>query len=211
MTGYRELVLMKWVRCQVTDPEGFSRGQRDWARLGRVPGFLGQGGGWSRRTPGVAHVFGRWADRSSYDAFMAGTHDHLASAQLGTYDAIAVSLVERRLEIGAGFSAGFATSSLVRFERCQVPVSRQPRFLRAPGAAGDAPEPGVDRAYLGVFAQPGETDLLIVSLWRTAAGPTRTLGERFSCQRPGSGSQDDAEGVTSDLIDLEPDWTVSAH
>ncbi|MGO9219931.1 MAG: DUF4937 domain-containing protein [Streptosporangiaceae bacterium] len=50
-------MLIKWVRCGVTDRGALGAGQQTWAGVRGRPGFPGQGGGWSRRDPGVAHVF----------------------------------------------------------------------------------------------------------------------------------------------------------
>ena len=59
-------MLVKWIRCTVTDRRGFERGQRKWAGLPGEPGFRGQGGGWSRGRQGVAHVFAFWENRVFY-------------------------------------------------------------------------------------------------------------------------------------------------
>ncbi|MBK3563504.1 DUF4937 domain-containing protein, partial [Streptomyces sp. MBT62] len=59
-------MLVKWIRCTVMDRRGFERGQRKWAGLLGEPGFRGQGGGWSRARPGVAHIFAFWESRAFY-------------------------------------------------------------------------------------------------------------------------------------------------
>jgi hypothetical protein len=41
-SGYRDLVLIKWIRCGVTDRGAFGSGQQTWAGLRGQPGFLGQ-------------------------------------------------------------------------------------------------------------------------------------------------------------------------
>ena len=77
-------MLVKWIRCTVVDRPGFERGQRKWAGMPGEPGFRGQGGGWSRGRPNVAHIFAFWESRAFYDSFMARSHNRLAAAQLYT-------------------------------------------------------------------------------------------------------------------------------
>lgn len=36
------LVLIKWIKCGVTDREAFGAAQQNWARVGNQPGFLGR-------------------------------------------------------------------------------------------------------------------------------------------------------------------------
>lgn len=207
---YRDLVLIKWIRCRVADSGAFSQAQLTWAGLRGLPGFLGQAGGWSRHEPGLAHVFGCWAGRPSYEAFMTETHDRIAPVQMDTYDEIVVRLFERRLDIGGRFPADFADSSLVRLAHCHVPATRQAHFIRAqaevwnPGMAGAA---GMRR---GVFARRGESEFLVLSLWRSAMDHERYLRERFPRLRQRSGAADDLDSVAGDLVDLEPAWTVPA-
>lgn len=203
-------MLIKWITCRVTDPEGYSRGQQTWAELRDLPGFRGQGGGWSRRDPDVAHIFGCWSDRPSYEAFMAEMHDRIAPAQLGTYRDVLVSLFEHHLDIGERFPADFADASLIRIAHCHVPPSRQTHFIRAQAEIWN---PGMARAVgmrRGVFARRGESEFLVLSLWRSAADHERYLNDHFPVLRRWSGAADDLDSITGDLVELEPTWTVPA-
>lgn len=203
-------MLIKWVRCGVADPDAFESGQRNWARLRGLPGFLGQGGGWSRREPGVAHVFGCWADRSSYERFMAGEHDGIASAQAGTYQMIEIRLFERLMDIGARFPADFADAALLRLAYCHVKAIRQAHFVEAQAEVwnpGMARAPGMRR---GAFGQRGESEFLVLSLWASVSDHERYVDEHFPALRERSGAVDDLDRITGDLVDLEPRWTVPA-
>src|SRR5919197_5197532 len=99
-------MLVKWITSAVVDRPGFDRGQRRWQALRTVPGFVGQLGGWSVQDPAAAHVFSFWASRTDHERFLAGPHDGLAAAQVGTYDRIRVRLFDQRLAIGAPFRRG---------------------------------------------------------------------------------------------------------
>jgi len=186
----------------------FEHGQRAWAALRGVPGFLGQGGGWSRRDPGVAHVFGCWADQSSYESFMAETHDGIADAQAGTYHSIEVRLFQHLMDIGERFSADFADASLVRLAHCHVKADRQAHFI---GAQAEIWNPGVTRApgmRRGMFGKRGEAEFLVLSLWESMTDHEHYLNEHFPKLRERSGAADDLDSVTGDLVYLESAWTV---
>jgi hypothetical protein len=202
--------LIKWIRCGVADAEAFDSGQRNWARLRGLPGFVGQGGGWSRREPGVAHVFGCWADRSSYERFMASEHDGIAVAQAGMYEIIETRLFDRLLDIGERFPADFADAALLRLAYCQVKKTRRAHFIEAQVEVwnpGMVLAPGMRR---GVFGQRGEAEFLVLSLWASVSDHERYVKERFSGLRERSGAVDDLDRITGDLVDLEPGWTVAA-
>jgi heme-degrading monooxygenase HmoA len=203
-------MLIKWITCGVTDRKAFDRGQRTWTALRDVPGFLGQGGGWSRRRPNLAHVFGCWDDRASYQAFMTRTHDQVAAAQTGTYDGIGTRVFERLLDIGEPFRADFTDATLLRLAHCQVKPGRPEHFIMAqakvwnPGMASAA---GMRR---GVFARDGESDFLVLSMWRSSTDHERYLNERFASLRRRAAAADDLDGITGDQIDVEQMWSVPA-
>jgi hypothetical protein len=203
-------MLIKWITCLTADRAAFDIGQRTWAALHRQPGFLGQGGGWSRREPGLAHIFGCWADRPSHQAFMARTHDHLATAQAGTYHSIEVRLFERCLDIGEGFRGDFTFASLARLAYCHVPAERQDHFI---AVQAEVWNPGMTSApgmRGGMFARRGQTEFLVLSLWLSVMDHDRYLTERFPSLRAQSRAADDLDSITGDLVELEPHWTVCA-
>lgn len=204
-------MMIKWVRCRAIDVGSFDRGQRAWSGLSGLPGFLGQCGGWSRREPGVAHVFAWWRSRRRHQEFMAGAHDALAAGQAGTYDSIEVRRWDHRLDVGAGLPVGFPAGSVVRLAHCQVKPGRQDHFVRA---QADVWNPGMRAApgmRGGAFARRGETEFLVLSLWTSAADHERYRVERFPELRDRSRLSGDLDAITGDLIDLEPGWTVAAR
>lgn len=203
-------MMIKWVRCHAVDVDAFDRGQRAWSGLSGLPGFLGQCGGWSRREPGVAHVFAWWRSPRHHQEFMAGAHDDLAAGQAGTYDTIEVRRWQRHLDIGAGWPAGFPAGSVARLAHCRVRAGRQDHFVRA---QADVWNPGMLAApgmRGGVFARRGRTEFLVLSLWTSAADHDRYRADRFRELSTGSRVADDLAGITGDLVDLVPGWTVAA-
>src|SRR6201996_2339765 len=202
------LVLIKWIKCGVTDREAFGAAQQNWARVGNQPGFLGQGGGWSRRDPEVAHVFACWADQASHDRFMTESHDTIAGDQTGTYGRIEVRLFRRLMDIGECSETGSAGASLMRLAYCRVQADRQEHFV---AAQAEVWNPGMTHApgmCGGVFGQSGEADFLVLSLWRSATDHQRYLSSDFPDLRRRSGAADDLDATFGDLVALEPSWAV---
>jgi hypothetical protein len=71
-----------------------------------------------------------------------------------------------------------------------------PGMVQAPGMRG------------GVFAQCVGGEFLVLSMWASLTDHERYLSERFPSLRHLSGAEDDLDGITGDLIELEPAWTV---
>jgi quinol monooxygenase YgiN len=203
-------MLIKWITCHVTDRDDFDRGQRRWEELSQLAGFVGQGGGWSRSTPENAHIFGCWEDRSSYDRFMAESHDRVAVTQLAAYDAIEVRFFESLLTIGEGFSADLAGTQVVRLAHCRVRSDRREHFV---AAQADVWNPGIAAApgmLGGVFGTSGETEFLVLTEWDSGEDHQRHVTDRFPRLRERSGAAEDLEQIAGDLIVIEPAWTVAS-
>lgn len=199
---------MKWIRCGVVDRPGFDRGQRRWAALREQPGFLGQGGGWSRSQPGVAHLFAFWESRRSYDAFMAGPHDGIAAGQQGTFEMLAVRLFEQRLEVKVGFEPRFADADLLRVALCKVHPERVEHFTLMQERVWNPAMAGSPGMLRGVFAQGSGDDFVVLSMWDTATehgkyreGSVSRLSERADLDT-------DVLSVAGDVVDVVQAWTV---
>ncbi|EST38488.1 antibiotic biosynthesis monooxygenase [Streptomycetaceae bacterium MP113-05] len=202
-------MLVKWMCCTVVDRRGFERGQRKWAGLLGEPGFRGQGGGWSRARPGVAHLIGFWESRAFYDSFMARSHDRLHASQVGTYKDMRVRLFEYRFDVKTGFSPVFTDADLLRVAHSRVREDRVEHFTLMqekvwnPAMAGS---PGMVR---GLFAQADPpNEFLVLSMWNSAAehGKYRTERVERLALRAQLGA--DVTALAGDVIDLEPSWTV---
>ncbi|MFF7403909.1 YdbC family protein [Streptomyces murinus] len=201
-------MLVKWIRCTVVDRRGFERGQRKWAGLPGEPGFRGQGGGWSRRRPDVAHIVAFWESRAFYDSFMARSHDRLAAAQVGTFKDAQVRLFEYRFDVKTGFEPRFTDSDLLRLALCRVHEGRVEHFTLMqekvwnPAMAGS---PGMIR---GMFGEAPEQEFLILSMWRAAAEHGKYRTERIERLALRAQTEADIAALSGDIVDLEPSWTV---
>jgi heme-degrading monooxygenase HmoA len=202
-------MLVKWITCAVVDRPGFDRRQRRWEALRTVPGFLGQVGGWSVRDPATAHLFAFWAGRTEHQRFLAGPHDGLAAAQAGTYAEIKVRLFDRRLDIGEPFRPEFSRAGQLRLAHCLVHPLRVEHFTDAQVRVWN---PGMGSApgmLGGVFAQAGEAEFLVWSMWASAADHEAYRVERFAELRRRAGAAEDLAEVVGDLVEVEPAWSVA--
>lgn len=201
-------MLVKWIRLTVVDRRGFERGQRKWAGLLGEPGFRGQGGGWSRGRPGVAHLVAFWESRAFYDSFMARSHDRLAAAQVGTYKDAQVRLFEHEFDVKVGFRPSFGEVDVLRLAHCQVYQERVDHFMLMqekvwnPAMAGS---PGMLRGMLG--RAPGE-EFLVLSMWQSAAERGKYRPERVERLALRAQIAADVRAIAGDVVELEPSWTV---
>ncbi|MGX1853507.1 YdbC family protein [Streptomyces sp. NPDC055299] len=201
-------MLVKWIRLTVVDRRGFERGQRKWAGLLGEPGFRGQGGGWSRGRPGVAHLVAFWESRAFYDSFMARSHDRLAAAQVGTYKDAQVRLFEHEFDVKVGFRPSFGEVDVLRLAHCQVHQDRVDHFMLMqekvwnPAMAGS---PGMQRGMLG--RAPGE-EFLVLSMWQSAAERGKYRPERVERLALRAQIAADVRAIAGDVVELEPSWTV---
>lgn len=201
-------MLVKWIRLTVVDRRGFERGQRKWAGLLGEPGFRGQGGGWSRGRPGVAHLVAFWESRAFYDSFMARSHDRLAAAQVGTYKDAQVRLFGHEFDVKVGFRPSFGEVDVLRLAHCQVYPDRVDHFMLMqekvwnPAMAGS---PGMQRGMLG--RAPGE-EFLVLSMWQSAAERGKYRPERVERLALRAQIAADVRAIAGDVVELEPSWTV---
>ncbi|UGY94021.1 YdbC family protein [Streptomyces gobiensis] len=203
-------MLVKWMRCTVIDRRGFERGQRKWAGLLGEPGFRGQGGGWSRSRPEVAHLFGFWESRAFYDSFMARSHDRLHAAQVGTYLGMRTLLFEYRFDVKTGFLPEFTGADLLRVAHCQVREDRIEHYILMQEKVWNPAMAGSPGMLRGIFAQArAEEEFLVLSMWDSAAehGKYRTERVERLALRAQTGA--DIAAIDGDVIDLEPSWTVA--
>ncbi|MFJ8824265.1 YdbC family protein [Streptomyces sp. NPDC102467] len=201
-------MLVKWIRCSVVDRRGFERGQRKWAGLLGEPGFRGQGGGWSRKRPDVAHVFGFWESRAFYDSFMARSHDRLAAGQSGTYRDMQVKLFDHLFDVKTGFEPRFTDADVVRIAHCKANAERAEHFTLMqqkvwnPAMAGS---PGMIR---GLFAEAPGDEFLILSMWQSAAERGKYQVDRVERLSLRAQTEADIEAIDGGIVQLEPTWTV---
>lgn len=192
----------------MVDRRGFERGQRKWAGLLGEPGFRGQGGGWSRRRPEVAHVFGFWESRAFYDSFMARAHDRLAAAQSGTYKDIETKLFDHRFDVKTGFEPRFSDADVVRVAHCTVHEDRVEHFALMQQRVWNPAMAGSPGMLRGVFAEAPGQEFLVLSMWRSAAERGKYRADRVERLSLRAETETDVAALTGDVVQLDADWTV---
>ena len=201
-------MLVKWIRCGVLDRAGFERGQRKWAGLVGELGFHGQGGGWSRAQPGVAHIFAFWDSREDHEAFMADGHERLAASQAGTYESLGVKLFEHRLDVKVGFRARFSDADLLRVACCKVRPERVEHFTLMQQRVWNPAMAGSPGMLRGVFAEGEEGDFLVLSMWDTSTEKGKYRDSSVVRLSERADLEADVLSVAGDVVDLVPAWTV---
>ncbi|MDK1475966.1 YdbC family protein [Streptomyces sp. 549] len=202
-------MLVKWMRCSVVDRRGFERGQRKWAGLLGEPGFRGQGGGWSRSQPQVAHLFGFWESRAFYDSFMARSHDRLHASQVGTYKDMRTLLFEYRFDVKTGFRPEFTDADLLRVAHCRVHRERIDHYTLMQEKVWNPAMAGSPGMLRGAFAQASsEDEFLVLSMWNSAAEHGKYRIERIERLSLRAQTNADIAAIDGDVIDLESAWTV---
>jgi len=201
-------VLVKWIRCTVVDRPGFERGQRKWAGMPGEPGFRGQGGGWSRGRPNVAHIFAFWESRAFYDSFMARSHNRLAAAQSGTYRNMQVRLFEHRFDVKVGFQPRFNDADVLRVAHCRVHADRVDHFTLVQEKVWNPAMAGSPGMLRGVFGEAPGNEFLVLSMWDSAAEHGKYRVERV--ERLGLRAQTEADvaAIAGDVVGVESAWTV---
>ncbi|MEU1805306.1 YdbC family protein [Streptomyces sp. NPDC019937] len=201
-------MLVKWIRCTVVDRPGFERGQRKWAGLPGEPGFRGQGGGWSRGRPDVAHIFAFWESRAFYDSFMARSHNRLAAAQSGTYRNMQVRLFEHRFDVKVGFQPRFNDADVLRVAHCRVHAERVDHFTLVQEKVWNPAMAGSPGMLRGVFGEAPGNEFLVLSMWNSAAEHGKYRVERV--ERLGLRAQTEADvaAIAGDVVGVESAWTV---
>ncbi|EFL22761.1 MULTISPECIES: YdbC family protein [Streptomyces] len=201
-------MLVKWIRCTVVDRPGFERGQRKWAGMPGEPGFRGQGGGWSRGRPNVAHIFAFWESRAFYDSFMARSHNRLAAAQSGTYRNMQVRLFEHRFDVKVGFQPRFNDADVLRVAHCRVHADRVDHFTLVQEKVWNPAMAGSPGMLRGVFGEAPGNEFLVLSMWDSAAEHGKYRVERV--ERLGLRAQTEADvaAIAGDVVGVESAWTV---
>ncbi|MEU5660175.1 YdbC family protein [Streptomyces sp. NPDC047737] len=201
-------MLVKWIRCTVVDRRGFERGQRKWAGLLDEPGFRGQGGGWSRGQPDVAHVFAFWENRVFYDSFMASGHDRLAAGQSGLCKDMRVKLFEYRFDVKTGFEPHFTDADVVRVAHSRVYEDRVDHFALMQQRVWNPAMAGSPGMLRGVFGEAPGHEFLVLSMWQSSAERGKYRPESIARLSARAETERDVETLTGDVVQLEPSWTV---
>ncbi|MFD6530775.1 DUF4937 domain-containing protein [Streptomyces sp. NPDC060184] len=202
-------MLVKWMRCAVVDRHGFEEGQRQGAGLLDEPGFRGQGGGWSRGRPDIAHVFAFWENRVFYDSSMARTGDGATAGRPGAYRDVQVKLFEYRFDVKTGFEPEFTDADVIRVAHSKVREDRVEHFALMQQRVWNPAMAGSPGMLRGVFGEAPGHEFLVLSMWQSSAerGKYRVQSAERLSER--AGTEADVLALSGDVVQLEPSWTIA--
>lgn len=197
------------MRCAVVDRHGFEQGQRQGAGLLDEPGFRGQGGGWSRGRPDVAHVFAFWENRVFYDSYMARTGDGATVGRPGAYGEAQVKLFEYRFDVKTGFEPDFTDADVVRVAHSKVREDRVEHFALMQQRVWNPAMAGSPGMLRGVFGEAPGHEFLVLSMWQSSSerGKYRIQSAERLSER--AETETDVLALNGDVVQLEPSWTVA--
>lgn len=210
-------MLLKWIVCQVSEDAraSFSSAQRQWTMLNRVPGFLGQIGGWDRTSSKHAAILSCWQDEASYRHFMQHIHDEIVehNHQRETYTSLSVAFFEDLLPIAGSqpnFLAALASGTLLRVTDSHLFPERDQTFIHNQTTIWN---PGMTQAegmYAGVFAQATDhsSRYLVTSLWRHLQAHQTYMETLFPLLREQANLPQMLQSIQGWVLQLEKTWQV---
>ncbi|WP_299540610.1 DUF4937 domain-containing protein [uncultured Streptomyces sp.] len=201
-------MLVKWIRCTVVDRQAFEEEQRKRTGLPAEPGFRGQGGGWSKVHPEVAHVFAFWDNRVFYDSFMARTGHARAAARRATCRDMQVKLFEYRFDVKTGFEPHFTDADTVRVAHSQVREDRVDHFALMQQKVWNPAMAGSPGMLRGVFGEAPGSEFLVLSMWASGAERGKYRPSSVDRLTARAETEADVEAITGDVVRLDPSWTV---
>lgn len=196
------------MRCAVVDRHGFERGQRQGAGLLGEPGFQGQGGGWSRGRPDIAHVFAFWENRVFYDSHMARTRENAGAGRSGAPRDAQVKLFEYRFDVKTGFEPDFTDADVVRVAHSKVREDRVEHFALMQQRVWNPAMAGSPGMLRGVFGEAPGHEFLVLSMWQSSAERGKYRAQSAERLSERAETETDVLALTGDVVELEPSWTV---
>jgi hypothetical protein len=139
---------------------------------------------------------------------MARSHDRLAAAQSGTFKDARVRLFEHRFDVKVGFQPRFSDADVARIAYCQVRADRVEHFTLMQEKVWNPAMAGSPGMLRGVFSEAPDCAFLVLSLWDSAAEHGKYREERVERLALRTQLETDVAGLTGDVIDLEPSWSV---
>jgi len=207
-------MMLKWITCRTAPEtrEPFAQAQRAWEAIARVPGFLGQFGGFAGDD---AQILGLWRDDAAYRSFMRSEHDRVAETnrQSRFYRSIEVRLWTQRFRMPGSepeLALALAEARYLRMADCTVREGRVDRFVAAQREIwlpGMADVPGMLAGELWSFQGQGRR-FLVTSLWSGERDHSDYMGQRLPALRARARTADDLVALEGFGLRLLPEWMV---
>jgi heme-degrading monooxygenase HmoA len=210
-------MLLKWIVCQVPAETcaSFSSAQRQWTPLNRLPGFLGQIGGWDCASSQQAGILSLWQNEASYRHFMQYNHDEIVehNSQRETYTSLSVALFGDLFPLPGSqpdFLAALASGTVLRVTVSYLFSEQDQTFIHNQTTIWN---PGMAQAqgmYVGVFAQAMDhsSRYLVASLWSDLQAHQAYRETLFPLLREQANLPQTLQSIHGWVLQLEKTWQV---
>jgi heme-degrading monooxygenase HmoA len=213
-------MLLKWIMCRVSEQlqVPFSAAQSKWNQLSKVPGFLGQFGGWNLKSKEEACILAIWQDESHYQKFMRQQHDKIVrhNDQLTTYESIDVSLLTPRYDMPGmrgSMSDSLQEAGALRIADCLVKPDRESHFFEMQEKIWTPALCKVEGMLAGAFSKVDQEDgrYMVTTLWTSIDAHEAYVHGTLPGLRQAADLDGDLDKITGGVIPLKDDWLVLPH
>lgn len=210
-------MLLKWIVCRVSEPlrVPFSTSQSKWKQLSKVPGFLGQVGGWNLKAKEEACIIAIWQDENSYNRFMKVDHDKIVrhNDQMGTYESIEVALLSPTYDMPGSrksMTDSLQESCALRIADCFVKPDREEHFLEMQREVWIPTMCEAEGMLAGTFSkvEHEQCRYIVTTLWKSLELHDRYAQTSVPALREKANVAEDVEQLTGGLVSLSSDWLV---
>lgn len=210
-------MLLKWIMCRVSEPlrVPFSAAQSKWNQLSKVPGFLGQFGGWNLKSNEEACIVAMWEDESHYKQFMRQQHDKIVrhNDQMTTYESIDVSLLRPKFDMPGcreSMRASLQDACALRIADCFVKPECEEHFVKMQQEVWIPNMCKAEGMLAGAFSKVEHepSRYMVTTLWKSLETHEEYAEKVLPALRKSSNVSDDLEQLTGGLVPLNKDWLV---
>jgi heme-degrading monooxygenase HmoA len=210
-------MLLKWIMCRVPEPlqVPFSAAQSKWRQLSKVPGFLGQLGGWNLRAKEEACILAIWKDEPHYKQFMQQQHDKIVrhNDQLGTYESIDVSLLTPTYDMPGcreSMMASLQDACALRIADCFVKPEQEAHFVEMEQKIWIPAVCTAEGMLAGAFSKVDHESprYMVTTLWASIEAHDEYAERTLPALRKASGLSEDVQQFDSGVVTLKNDWLV---
>lgn len=210
-------MLLKWIMCRVSEQlrVPFSASQSKWRQLSKVPGFLGQFGGWNLKSNEEACIVAMWQDENHYKQFMKQQHDKIVrhNDQMNTYESIDVSLLTPTYDMPGcreSMAASLQEACALRIADCFVKPEREAHFVEMQQEIWIPSMCKAEGMLAGVFSKVEHepSRYMVTTLWKSLEAHEEYAEKLVPSLRKNSDVSEDLQQIVGGIVALNNDWLV---
>jgi hypothetical protein len=210
-------MLLKWIVCQVLAETraNFSSAQSQWTPLKRLPGFLGQIGGWVCASSSQAGILALWQDEAYYRHFMQHNHDEIVAhnSQSESYSSLSVALFGDLFPLLGSqpdFLTALTTGTVLRLTDCSLFPEQDQTFIHNQTTIWNPAMAQAQGMLAGIFAQATDhaSRYLDASLWSDLQAHQAYMEILFLLLPEQANLSQTLQSIHGWVIQLEKAWRV---